>query len=716
MKTESRATAPAVLGGVPSRLGGVVLALVRGVPAVLAVIAPFVAAYVALALVLPLPAYTPDEPLYEHLARSLAHGQGFTWRGDPVWLPAALYVYLLAPVWVVASGLRAYEIAKVETALFFCGVAVPVWILAKTMVPRRVALWAVALSLAGTWMASAGSLMTESLALPLATGSLAAAVAACRAPSSRLSWLAIALALLSAWARFQLISLMPILLMSLVVDVARSGRSWRRRAAVHRWPVLALATSVVVGGLVALVGGDALLGGYGFVLHMGGAPGAVVAAAGEHLLQLAALTGFLPPVLALSVAVRRVCWRDDVVGPLLAVLVPATLVTALQDGLFQQQVADGIPNQRYLIHLAPMLLLLVLVALTRPWLFKPRVVGLAFVLSFLLMLTPEVPRRLEQLALYSSIERFGGVLGHNASAGGVALLVALCLLGLVAAGLRRSRRSGPYVAAVLLGAGLLPVLLAQTGTVWAWQIAVQRDFRASMPGDLQWLDHHRHGNVAVLTFTSNWVGFHILDFFNGGITRYYTLVEPLPGRPVAGAGCRWRIAADGTARFPANCLPGTREFLIADPEARVTFYNEADAASDPAAGRLVRLSGDAVRLRSLVITPCDRNLSAVDPVTLRTVPEDVPLPCRNHLDAQLWLHRRGTLELSFQGGTSVDHAVYAGRRRYEIPPLRRTTVRVPVSAGHSRVQVDLDWAESSLFDPSLVGVVLEQDRRSSSLV
>ena len=48
------------------------------------------------------PLVAPDEFIYGHLARSLADGQGFTWRGDGVSLHAALYVYAIAPAWLLA--------------------------------------------------------------------------------------------------------------------------------------------------------------------------------------------------------------------------------------------------------------------------------------------------------------------------------------------------------------------------------------------------------------------------------------------------------------------------------------------------------------------------------------------------------------------------------------------------------------------------------------
>ena len=42
-----------------------------------------------------IPLISPDEFTYGHLARSLADGHGFTWRGEDVPFRAALYIYAI---------------------------------------------------------------------------------------------------------------------------------------------------------------------------------------------------------------------------------------------------------------------------------------------------------------------------------------------------------------------------------------------------------------------------------------------------------------------------------------------------------------------------------------------------------------------------------------------------------------------------------------------
>src|SRR3979409_1651658 len=89
---------------------------------------PAIVVYAVLGSRLPMPATFPDEFLYGHLARSLANGGGFDRRGRAQPLRAALYVYAIAPAWLVASGVAAFKIAKLESAVFCCLTAVPVWL------------------------------------------------------------------------------------------------------------------------------------------------------------------------------------------------------------------------------------------------------------------------------------------------------------------------------------------------------------------------------------------------------------------------------------------------------------------------------------------------------------------------------------------------------------------------------------------------------------
>jgi hypothetical protein len=680
---------------------------------VVCVVAPFAVAYVVLALVLPLPVIYQDEGFYQHLARSLAHGQGFMWRDEPVQLRSALYVYLLAPIWLVASGVRAWEIAKVETALLSCLVAVPVWLLARELLSRRLALLTVALSLAGTWMAGSGSLMTESVALPLATGSLALTVQALRRPSAKLPWLALLLALLAAWARLQLVVLVPVIVAALLLDVARHGRRWRTAARRHRAPLIATAALLAVAAVVVGLTGRSAIGGYSAVAGFRPDAVAVLRSSGLELLQLAALCGVLPMLLLGALVLRPASWRDPVIGPLLAVLVPAVLALAVQNGFYVGGV-DGLwPIQRYMIYAAPLLLVFAVTAVTRQRLLGRWTVLAVVLWSTTLLWMPEVAERSEQRAAFATVERIRDLL-PSASAGTAMVVATLALGTIVGLSTLVGRLRGRQVAPAAVGASLLVLLVMQTVTAMAWQLGVERTARKQLPQDLAWVDHHSHGPVSVLQLTTSASEFPLLDFFNEDIARVYAFDTAPPGPVLPGKSCRWVILPDGFAKFAPGCPPPSDQFFINDPFGHLTFYNEISTAKDAKLGRIVTVRGRP-RVRSAVSMPCSRPLPNEEPVTLRVLP-DQPAACRPMLSALLWNDRPGIVRVGVRGAPSAAHTARVGTKEYAIAPGGTTTLSIPVRTGQSDLAVTFDWAQRSPLDPEVVSVDLEQDGRRTSLL
>ncbi|MCW3004667.1 MAG: hypothetical protein JWQ20_3965 [Conexibacter sp.] len=663
----------------------------------------------------PLPVYFPDEALYAHLARSLADGEGFSWRGDPAPLRSALYVYLISPAWMVSSGSGAYQIAKIETALLSTLVAVPVWLLARELLARPLAILAVALSLAGTWMAGAGSLMTESVALPLATACLGAAVQALRRPASGWGWAALAFALLSAWARLQTVGLVPILLCALALDVARSGRDWRARLRRHRATMGVSALLLVLGGALAIVSRSTALGSYDGVLAF--RPGAtdVLRTAGRQLLELPALCAFLPVGLLVVLALRRAAWRDAALGPLLTVAVPATVLFALESGFFL--VGYGVPwsIQRYVIYPAPLLLLLSVVALQHVRLVGLKTLAAVALSSPALLLVREVVERDEQRATFGTTERIRALVPSAST--GISLLVVAVTLCLVAAVVTRSARQDPAVRPVVVGCLMLVVLVAQTATVWDWRLGAGRAARPTvLPDDVAWLDHHSHGPVAALAVAGSSRQFWLVDFFNRNITRFYAPHLPVPGPlSVRGGACRWTIADDGTTRFQPGCAPHTSEFFLNDPIVHLTFIGQRTLASDPILGRIVHVEAP-VRLRSMVTMPCARGEPLIEPITLRLGPPGAPTACRPQVGVRLWLHGRGVVVVGIRGAPATEHTVAVKDRRYAIAPNAVTNIRIAVTAGRHDAVVDLDWAQRSASDAEVISVDLEAAGRRESLL
>ncbi|HWI73595.1 MAG TPA: glycosyltransferase family 39 protein, partial [Baekduia sp.] len=291
-----------------------------------------VAVYLLLALRSPLPVLFPDEFRYSHLARALADGQGFDWRGQHIRQSAALYVYFITPAWALLhSTVDAYHASKALGTLALCTQVVPVWLLGRELVGPRLALLPAALAVAGTWMLSSAEAVTETLAFPLTTAALCVAVMALRRPGSRFGWLALALLGLATWARLQVGILVPALLVALLLDVVRDPVRRRERLRAHRPYLVAagagLAAIVVVGAAAPSLAGDyAEFFSFRPSLHR------ILSKSGLQLLELVATAGLVPVLLAAAAALSPRAWRDDRTGPLLAVFWPAALATVLQSG------------------------------------------------------------------------------------------------------------------------------------------------------------------------------------------------------------------------------------------------------------------------------------------------------------------------------------------------------------------------------------------------
>lgn len=320
--------------------------------------------YVALSLAQPIPGVFPDEFIYQHLARSTAAGDGFAWRGADVPLRAALYVYVISPAWWLASGVDAYQIAKVATAAMSCLTSVAVWSLARRLLPSSLALITAGLSLIGTWMVASSSLLTENLALPLAACALVATVMSLYNPGSRIAAIAIGFAVVASWARLQVVVLVPAILFAHLIDVALAGKAWRERARQHRLAIAGSAALILIGAVVVLVSDASLFGNYSQVVNYRPSIGRIAGKTGLQLIEFTAMTGFLPVLLAVALSTERRAWRDPVVGPLLAVFWPVTLLFALESGAFLAGVSGvqwGI--ERYMSFAMPLALVLFVVAL-----------------------------------------------------------------------------------------------------------------------------------------------------------------------------------------------------------------------------------------------------------------------------------------------------------------------------------------------------------------
>jgi hypothetical protein len=660
--------------------------------------------YAVLALRSPLPVLFPDEFRYSHLARGLADGTGSSWRGQPIDQSAALYVYFLAPAWwLLGSSVDAYHATKVMGTVALCAQVVPVWWLARDLLDdRRLALVPAVLSVLGTWMVTSAETITEVLAFPLTTASLCCAVMALRRPGSGLGWVAFALLALATWARIQMAVLAPALLVAFLLDALREADRREERIRAHA-PYLAVAAGgFLLVALIALAAPDAT-GDYAGFFDLRPSLDAVAHKSALQLAELAAVAGLLPVLLAAGAVVSRDAWRDDRTGPLLAVFWPAALATVLLSGFF----LAGYPAAtsaigRYVTYAVPLALVLA-VALVRERELLTRASYVVMALGALAFaVRPAVAMIGEERATWGLGYRLHQLTGVGVATGLVVVSLLLVALVAGAAAGRLPRRRAVFAMAGAVGL----VLVVQSQAAW-WQMTTTgKSFRGAMAADLEWVDHHAAGDVALLAITQNAPQFDDIDFFNRKITQAYAPAAGILGRGIQGRVCSLSFDSRGLLVLGRGCGPTPHRLLINDPSARVTFRDERAAWTEPHIGRLVEVDpAQPPRARSLVVLPCPRRTPGYSASSPDILPDDAPITCARDLTAALWLDAPAQLVVRYRGGARAE-SVEAGGQRFAIPARVETTVRFGVPAGYTQQVVRQSW-RFSVGTPTIAAIALD---------
>lgn len=657
--------------------------------------------YGVLSLRTPLPVLFPDEFRYAHIARS-----GLDWRGEPLAQTARLYIWFIKPAWAIFdSTVDAWRASKLLGTLALTSQVIPVWLLARETrtIGPKLALAPAALSVAGTWMLSSAETATEALAFPLTTWALCVLAIGLRRSAggtpSRLPWLALGLVVLATLARIQLAALIPAVLLALVLDVLRDPQTRARRLHAHRWPLAAL----VLGGLAVVVLAAAdpgIAGDYGSIWSWRPDSSKILHYTGLQALELVATAGFAPALIAVAGAFSPRAWRDEDAGPLLAVFWPVALATVVQSGFFLAgyQAAPWAIG-RYVTYALPIAFVLATVVATKPRLLNAYAIGITAWLTLTLLARPAIAMIGEERSSWAVTYRIHQVL--QLGPGPALLLVGLLLGAITLVGLHR--RSP----ALILGATAV-VLLLQSQAAW-WQMQkTETSFRSVMPSDLEWVDHHTSGPLALLAITQNAPQFDDVDYFNKQVTQAFVPEQPLLGRSIQGLRCTFRFTTTGTITAQPGCGPLPHRFLINDPSARIRFRNETHIATDKNTGRVVELDpSKPVQARSMVILPCPRRTPGYSASSPDIVPANAPLQCAAAMTVALWLDHDALLSVTYHGSRVPENVVLAGKT-YTIDPGRDTTVTTTVPKGYTQQQVRQSW-NNSAATPTVKSVTLSGD-------
>jgi hypothetical protein len=303
----------------------------------------------------PTPWITPDEPIYGLLAQAL-------WRdGDLAILggPTPYYTAVMPALAGVALGLDdlvlGHSLLKVLQAFVMSLAAVPVYLWGRSMLPRRPALLAAALTLALPGLAYSGLVMTEVVFYPAFVLAAWAMALAIDAPTRSHQLFVVGAVCLALATRIQAVVLLPIFVTALAL-AAGFGRT-RLRPSRH---------AVALGGLGLLMGGWLAwrVGGGGSVLAgYSGAGGSYAYAdaarfVAYHAGDVALLTGIFPlcALLVLLAIAARLGERDPRVSAYLAVAAATVGWMVLEVGVFASREL-GLLAERNLIAVAPVVFL-----------------------------------------------------------------------------------------------------------------------------------------------------------------------------------------------------------------------------------------------------------------------------------------------------------------------------------------------------------------------
>lgn len=676
--------------------------------------------YVLLGHRQPLPQVSPDEYQYSALARSFADGHGLTYNGGSIGIRAALYIYAISPAWLVTDSLtHAYAIAKVISAFLICAVAFPTWLVARRYVPPLVALVPVVLILAGSWMTSAGQLIMENLALPLAAAALGSLVAALARPGSRWLWIAFGFALLATWARFQLAVLIPVIFFALLTDIALQGRAWRERVRRSRWLLGLSAIITVVGGIVVL-SDPSVLGAYAGLTSSADI-GRGVPLTGRQALAFIAMSAVLPFIVAVAVSLRRRAWDDQQLRPLLIVFWVATVTLVVETGVLTtafQHVDWSI--QRYVEYTLPLLYVVVVAGIWRGLVAtRLMLISTGFVAAWLLF-TPATQNIQEQRGMFGLLRRADQLAGLSP---GLTMAVVAVIVGggtLLVVHLVRNRSArATMLAALVVFTGLVFAVQDQAG--WAWQIDQSRVWRDGFPDDLSWIDHATDKDLARMVVFYNPYRTPQTELFNRRITRTYVPTTPVGGTAVNGFTCTWTAAPSGALTFDPKCGPSPTNFYLNDDLAKLTYYDQRVIAQKRDIGRIVSVNSPPgkVRLHAVVNPPCLAPIATQNLKTGGIIPSRAI--CGASAQGTLYLDQPATLILRFRGGQSEQRVQTQGswsqtQPIVTLPAGKPTDITLKVPKGTQQWQAGFDWQGAPPAVPALTSVLLKQNGTSTELL
>jgi hypothetical protein len=252
-----------------------------------------------------------DEIVYSELAKNVAAHGRFLVRGVPSTGYGFVYPVLIAPAWRLFGSIPdAYAAAKVINSVLMSLTAIPAYLLARRVLPARLALYVSVLSVLIPSMLYTGMLMTENAFYPLFVLAAYLLVRMLEQPTWKLQVALLAVCAIAFECRAQAVALLPAIVCAPFLNALFDRAPVR--AVVRRFGVLygILAGAVVLALLGTIVRGRSpltLLGAYRAAASTHYTVGGIAHYFLYHVAELDLYVGVLPfaALLALWLAPRH---------------------------------------------------------------------------------------------------------------------------------------------------------------------------------------------------------------------------------------------------------------------------------------------------------------------------------------------------------------------------------------------------------------------------
>jgi hypothetical protein len=537
------------------------------------------------------PAVFGDELLYSKLAESLASGNGFTLRGEHVFFPAPLAVFLQMPAWLIHSTPTAYAVVKAINVAVMASAVFPTYCIARRLVRPSFALLSAVAAVAGPPMLYGPYLMSEALAYPVFLLALATMLRAIDRPSRRMEVAVIAVSVAAVLTRLQFVVVPLVYLIAAPLAGRLCGE--RLRSTVHRHSL----SLGVLGALVAVpvLTGGAVLGTYAGATLLHYDPRMVLSWTWFAAALLPFASGWLivpGALLGLVFLVARPRGRVD--AGFAALALASVVLVLLEVGM----IAAGEANraiERYDIYLVPLAAIAFFAYAERgaPWLRL--YVGLALVGSATAWLMP-FPERAGTSFTFDSptFSVYGQLATWFGHANAATFFAAIPFFGGIALALLPLRRR---LVPAAVGVATIVVLLLSGIPAYAGDHTMTRGTLLLRAGDPpNWLDRSRLGPADYLELP-------------GGSAHYGWLLETW-NRDFRHAMEMGLPGYDGYASYSARVDRNGR-FLVDGrrPDAGILVVNDLGTAIDFEASRVVARPRDGLTAYRLPAAPYVRSLA-----------------------------------------------------------------------------------------------------------